>query len=74
MEERTQAKRTDVNAIPVDHNVRLLAIETAREHGIPFDERWYKIPLQTREVMIAARLGRAWMDTLSQEYISEAYK
>jgi hypothetical protein len=41
--------------------------ETAKAYGILFDEHWYSIPLYTREIMIAVRLGRNWIDMLSQE-------
>lgn len=42
-------------------------METAKEYGILFDEHWYSIPLYTREIMIAGRLGRNWIDMLNQE-------
>lgn len=42
-------------------------METAEKNGILFDEHWYSIPLYTREIMIAGRLGRHWIDMLNQE-------
>ena len=44
-----------------------MEIETAAIYGIPFDERWYSIPVHTREMMIAGRLGKSWITALSEE-------
>jgi hypothetical protein len=54
----------------VDYNVRLLEAETAMAYGIQFDESWYEIPEVTRANMIAARLGRQWLDSLQAEEFS----
>jgi len=48
-------------------NVRLLEAETSREHGMSFDEAWYALPLLTREMMVAARIGRQWLSSLQAE-------
>jgi hypothetical protein len=45
----------------------MFELETAKASGIPFDERWYSIPKYGREIMIAGRLGRQWLDMLSEE-------
>lgn len=50
-----------------DFDIRMFEMETARDYGILFDEHWYSIPTYTREIMIAGRLGRHWIDMLSQE-------
>lgn len=51
----------------LEHNVMLWETETAEACGIPFDERWYSIPVKTREYMIAGRLGRQWGSGLIDE-------
>ena len=50
-----------------DFDVRMFEMETAEKNGILFDEHWYSIPVYTREIMIAGRLGRHWIDMLNQE-------
>jgi hypothetical protein len=54
----------------VNYNVRLLEAETAMEYSIQFDDTWYNIPEITRANMIAARLGRQWLDSLQQEEVN----
>lgn len=44
--------------------VRFAEAETAISLGIPFDEHWYSIPVNTREQMIAARLARTAISNL----------
>jgi hypothetical protein len=56
----------------VDYNVRLLEAETAMAYGIQFDDSWYGIPELTRATMIAARLGRQWLDSLQSEELAHA--
>ena len=51
----------------LEHDVRLWEAEVAEATGIPFDERWYDIPIITREMMVAAHLGRRWADSLLEE-------
>jgi hypothetical protein len=63
------ASATKMDTSPVEFNVRLLAVETAQAHGIAFDEQWYALPLYTRHVMIAARVGRQWLTTLQEELV-----
>ena len=48
----------------LDHKPRLLEAETAMMMGIPFDHRWYTIPVNTRSQMIASRLARTSIDNL----------
>ena len=50
-----------------EYSERLLEAETAKEYSIPFDSNWYGLPVKTREVMIAARMGKAWLDNLQGE-------
>jgi hypothetical protein len=45
----------------------MMELETATLYGIPFDEHWYSIPVYTREIMIAGKLGKGWMTMLSEE-------
>jgi hypothetical protein len=52
----------------------MFEMESAKEYGIPFDEHWYSIPLYTREIMIAGRLGRHWIDMLNEEEIMRHIK
>jgi len=52
---------------PLEHNARLWEAETAEACGIPFDERWYSIPIMTRNYMVGAHLGRIWADSLLEE-------
>ncbi len=49
---------------------RLLEAETARSYGITFDAAWYGLSLRSREVMVAARLGKQWLDMLQEEEMS----
>lgn len=48
----------------LDHGPRLLEAETAMGMGIPFDHRWYTIPVSAREQMIASRMARTSVDNL----------
>ena len=48
----------------LDHKPRLLEAETAMSMGIPFDHRWYTIPVNTRAQMIASKLARISIDNL----------
>jgi hypothetical protein len=57
-----------------DFDIRMFEMESAKEYGIPFDEHWYSIPLYTREIMIAGRLGRHWIDMLNEEEIMRHIK
>jgi hypothetical protein len=52
---------------PVSMTERLLESETALEYGISFDSTWYNIPLISREVMIAGRIGRQWISSLQDK-------
>jgi hypothetical protein len=54
----------------VDYNIRLLEAETAMAYSIQFDDSWYTIPEITRATMIAARLGRQWMESLQAEELA----
>lgn len=54
-----------------EYSERVLEAETAMEYGIPFDESWYTIPLPSRTVMVAGRMGRMWIDTLGKEEAME---
>jgi hypothetical protein len=45
----------------------MMELEVATLYGIPFDERWYSIPKYTREIMIAGKLGKGWLDMLVEE-------
>ena len=51
----------------VQYNTRLLESDTAKEYGIPFDNNWYSLHVKTREVMVAGRLGKQWLDMLQEE-------
>jgi len=46
-----------------------LEAEAAKDYGIPFDYHWYELPVRTREVMIAAKMGKTWLDNLQEEEI-----
>jgi hypothetical protein len=35
--------------------------------GIPYDASWYSLPVKSREMMIASRIGRLWINSLSEE-------
>lgn len=59
----------DDSSTMAEHNARLLEAETATANSIPFDQRWYSIPVLARAQMIASRLGRAWLDSLKEEQI-----
>jgi len=52
---------------PLEYDTRLWEAEVAEAVGIPFDNRWYDIPIMAREMMVAAHLGRAWADSLLEE-------
>ncbi len=47
--------------------IRMFEMETAKNHGIPFDANWYSIPVYGRAVMIAGSIGRNWIDVLNKE-------
>ena len=53
------------------HNERLLEAETAMSYHIPFNREWYSMPLVTRSTMIAARVGREWIDGLANKEAME---
>jgi hypothetical protein len=41
--------------------------DIAAKYLIPFDEHWFKIPVEARELMIATHIARSWIDRLTQE-------
>ncbi len=54
--------------VPVEYGVRYYEAETAEDHSIPFDYRWYSIDVITREQMIASRLARVSVSNLVQKH------
>ena len=48
--------------------MRFIEAVTAFTLGIPYDERWFEIPLKSRTYMVATRLGKEWMNNLQEEY------
>jgi hypothetical protein len=48
-------------------DVRFYEIETATKYSIPFDERWYSIPVLAREQMVAANIARVTISNLAVE-------
>lgn len=61
------AKQGSASDPDIAYNIRLLEAETSKEYSIPFTEEWYKIPVISREAMIAASVARKWLDSLQQE-------
>lgn len=53
------------------HDTRLWEAEVAEAAGVPFDGRWYDIPVKVREMMVAAHVGRKWADSLVNEQAVE---
>jgi hypothetical protein len=49
-------------------SMRFIEAVTAFTLGIPYDERWFEIPLKSRTYMVATRLGKEWMNNLQEEY------
>jgi len=45
----------------------LLEAEAAKEYGMAYNEEWYSIAVKSREMMIAARTGRQWIEMLQTE-------
>jgi len=48
----------------IDYSIRVLEMETAMAFSVIFDDSWYSIPMKTRAVMIAGRIGRNWIESL----------
>lgn len=55
----------------LEHDIRLWEAEVAEATGLPFDGRWYDIPVVVREMMVAAHVGKKWADGLMGEQVAE---
>ena len=51
----------------LEHDIRLWEADTAKEYGIPYGDEWYKLPITVREHMVAAILGRKWINNLLEK-------
>jgi hypothetical protein len=40
---------------------------TAYELNIPYTEEWFRMPLKSREYMVATRLAKEWLNSLHEE-------
>lgn len=51
----------------LEHNMRLWEAKTAAASDIPFDENWYKLPIITREQMVAVYMSDALIESLAMD-------
>jgi hypothetical protein len=52
--------------------MRFIEAVTAYELGISYNEDWFRIPLKSREYMVATRLGKEWLSNLHEEYAAKS--
>jgi hypothetical protein len=60
------AQKHDTHAA-YNYGIRFLEADIAKDYQIPFDQTWYSIPVYTREIMIAAKMGKNWLIQLQEE-------
>lgn len=51
----------------LEHDIRLWEAEAAKEYGIPYGDKWYELSLTVREHMIAAMIGRRWINSMLEK-------
>lgn len=49
-------------------SMRFIEASTAYAFSIPYDERWFEIPVKSRTYMVATKLGKEWLHSLQEEY------
>lgn len=54
----------------LEHNMRLWEAKAAAASDIPFDENWYKLPIITREQIVAAYMSDTLIESLAVNDVS----